>query len=250
MIRILELPVDAQQIGWIKNTLTQQKRIIVEPWQKRLADFSMQIEVNQFAKVPKERFHYLGLTRMLSDHRGQYGGHQLGKKIDDLSEEIRKIFYQKAERHPPFSQIFQTTALDVGEWLWEQGFHGAAGIDAFLYSCKTGRIRAKPIVEVNARFTMGRVALKLEEYLSTGVAGLWIHMSKKRLEKIGYSDWNAWLKYLEEKIPTQIVAPSQAAGKVRLRTGVFPTNDPATAKSFLSVLLVHSDLQVLRNLLS
>lgn len=240
MIRILALPADAQQLGWIKNVLENQGNLVVEPWLDRVADFSMQIEVEKSVR-------YLGLTRMISDNRGQYGGHQLGAKLDDLTPETRTLFYQGNPKHPSLRTVLESSAEYVGEWLLKQGFQGAAGIDAFLYRSKdTGQLRVKPIVEVNARFTMGRIALKLEEHLGTGASGVWIHTSKQRLAKLGFNDWTSWLAELNQQIPTDLMRVSPEV--VRLKSGVFPTNDPSTARSFLSVLLVNEDVHFLRKL--
>lgn len=245
MIRILKTPLEEQQIGWIKNTLQAQEKVIVEPWLERVADFSMQIEVNRFSETNKVSV--IGFTRMLSDSRGQYIGHQLGGKLDDLSEEIRKIFYQGTDSTPSWHNILKEAAIEVGNWLLSHGYHGPAGIDAFVYRCpKTKKFLLKPIVEINARFTMGRIALRLEEQLFPSFSGFWVHQSLQRLKKLGRSNWEEWLTDLKQKIATEIILPPEPTGMIRLKSGVFPTTDPATAKSFFSVLLVGKEIEELK----
>lgn len=239
MIRILTDSPDPQQKAWVEKILRTQGAIVIEPWLERIADFSAQLEVDRNTDDPSKRVRYLGFTRMLADKRGQYAGHQLGKKFEDIPADIRRRVLQTVDGIPSLYQLLQNSAEHVGQWLWEQGFQGPAGVDAFLYRCpETGQPRLKPIVEVNARYTMGRIALELEKYLATGVSAKWVHMSKPRLAKLGFFDWVSWLDDLRARHPMEVVPAAEPTSKPRLRSGVFPTNDPAQAKSFLSVLLV------------
>jgi hypothetical protein len=53
----------------------------------------------------------------------------------------------------------------VGQALHEAGHLGPAGIDALVYQEAEGSYRLKPIVEVNPRYTMGHVALRIARAL-------------------------------------------------------------------------------------
>ena len=56
----------------------------------------------------------------------------------------------------------------VGERLWREGYFGPAGIDALEHA---GGLH--PLLEVNARFTMGFVALAVERTLSPSAPIFW-----------------------------------------------------------------------------
>lgn len=55
---------------------------------------------------------------------------------------------------PERERAMNTEARRAGSWLFENGYFGAFGIDAFTYRVD-GRLQFQPRSEVNARFTMG-----------------------------------------------------------------------------------------------
>jgi hypothetical protein len=59
----------------------------------------------------------------------------------------------------------------VGEALHGLGHRGPAGVDALVYRDTAGGLRLKPIVEVNPRYTMGHVALRVRRQLASGASG-------------------------------------------------------------------------------
>jgi hypothetical protein len=51
--------------------------------------------------------------------------------------------------------------MSIGEAAAQQGFFGIAGVDAFLFRGPAGQPTLRAVVELNARFTTGTVALGL-----------------------------------------------------------------------------------------
>jgi hypothetical protein len=49
--------------------------------------------------------------------------------------------------------------------LADAGYHGPLGVDAFVYRDVDGALKLRPVVEVNPRFTMGRLALAIARRL-------------------------------------------------------------------------------------
>jgi hypothetical protein len=118
--------------------------VIAEPWVERLLDFSTQWEIGQ-----NQEIHYVGATLCQNDQRGSYRAtlvgdeqHLFGRFLPDLFE------HQRAAR-----LVLQKMAA--------LGYFGNVGIDAFIYK-EQGRDKLHPIVEINARKTMGWAALMLQ----------------------------------------------------------------------------------------
>jgi hypothetical protein len=52
--------------------------------------------------------------------------------------------------------------------LQRAGFRGAIGVDAFVYRDRDGALRCKPVVEINPRYTMGRIAHEIRRQVAPG----------------------------------------------------------------------------------
>jgi len=137
---------------WASRTLQQQGRLLVEPFLERLFDFSVLYQ----REASGTRF--LGFVRLENDSRGQFRAAQTGPR-----------FCQGLP--PSLARFLATSVLDyfrttVPEFLDEApefaAYKGPIGIDSFVYGDSSSHLRLKPIVEINPRYTMGRVALELQ----------------------------------------------------------------------------------------
>lgn len=117
--------------------------LIGEPWVKRSLDFSTQWMLDDAVA-------FLGSTVMENTESGVYNRTFIGKEIPYL------------DAHVDAAQI------PLKE-LYDRGYRGNVGIDAFIYEDKL-----HPIVEINLRKTMGWLALKLGKSIAyeTGGEGL------------------------------------------------------------------------------
>ena len=68
------------------------------------------------------------------------------------------------------------TGHRVARALQEIGYFGPLGIDAARYRTADGLERLRPIQDINARYTMGRIALGFQRLLKPGEHGSWIHV--------------------------------------------------------------------------
>jgi hypothetical protein len=59
--------------------------------------------------------------------------------------------------------------------IQELGYFGPLGIDVMQYRAADGEIRWRPLQDINARLTMGRVALGLRRLLGPGERADWLH---------------------------------------------------------------------------
>lgn len=59
----------------------------------------------------------------------------------------------------PFDEELRENAVQVAAAAAEAGYRGPCGVDAFVYRAGDGTPRLRPVVEFNARFTLGHVSL-------------------------------------------------------------------------------------------
>lgn len=198
--------------GWLRNTIESQGLVVVEPWLDKLHDLSIQIEVGA------EGVTLLEAREFMTDHLCQYQGTILGKKMWRFSSETLRFF---GEALRPWHAL----ARDLGQALREGGYQGPAGIDAMIWKTPAGELRLKPLVELNPRWTMGRVALALEQHVVPGTRAAWLFLRKGALD----------VSTFESQWPAQFV---DAENGRRVASGVFFTTDSESAREIVTALVV------------
>jgi hypothetical protein len=118
---------------------------MLEPWLKRTCDLSAQLWIGSDRQIV-----LLGTTELLVEGSGLYRGH-LGF-VDSKGRVTSGNRYDEALRE---------AAVAVAHAAAAAGYHGPCGVDAFAFELEPGRIELRPIVEFNARFTLGIIAIGL-----------------------------------------------------------------------------------------
>lgn len=218
--------------GWIRRTIEAQGAIVLEPWLDNRADLSMQIEIGQ------TKTRVIGIRRFVNGPRLEYRGTYLDAGLKTLPTEILRFLHAA----PSPLERWRDLARDLGEALRERGYRGPAGIDALVWR-DADRLLLKPLVELNPRWTMGRVALALEESLAPGVPGIWAFVPVRELPARGLpADPAEAARALRERHPVRL----QAAGSsTRIAEGVVLTTDPERAREVLTVLAAGSGTRFL-----
>lgn len=121
----------------------QGRPVIAEPWVQRVIDFSTQWEITS------QEITLLGTTLLETSAAGQY----VGNRVGDAPQEA--LWAKEIAAH----QQFVTPVLRDMQQL---GYFGNVGIDAFVYTDEHGT-HLQPIVEINARKTMGWVAVQVQK---------------------------------------------------------------------------------------
>jgi hypothetical protein len=146
--------------------------------------------------------------------------------------------------------------LDIAEWL--QGLYGEifsmleeellhadylgpVGIDAFVYVTPKGRHRLKPIVEINPRYTMGRLTVELMKRTCPGSYGLFRLVSRTMARAESFDDFAAFARSLKERFPLRL----EGEPVPKISEGVICLNDPARAQVSLAVFQVGRALHAL-----
>jgi hypothetical protein len=119
---------------------------LAEPWLSRLIDFSTQWEMRK-GKPPK----CLGTTRLVNTPSGEYVSTLVGNEKQILGE------------YASFLEAHKQEASKLIEQIASQGYFGFAGVDAFVYLGADKKPHLHPIVELNARKTMGLAALLFQQ---------------------------------------------------------------------------------------
>ncbi len=125
---------------FLEREFIENRPVLAEPWFDRKLDFSSQWEIGSSIELQ-------GLTTFKTSEKGVYSGTNAGP--------IDRLFgsYQwAAEKHLEI-------AFPILQKIQAMGFFGSLGIDAFVY----GNDQLHPIVEINARKTMSRVALMMQK---------------------------------------------------------------------------------------
>lgn len=219
----LRLPIDLPSEKWIDKAL-KTGPLLVEPWHERVADFSMQLEIKP------NRVQLLGKGRFWTGPTGSYLGAPLDRwTVGFSTETIRELQSQNV------GKLLDKAALQVGNAAKEMGYFGPLGIDAMVVRLN-GKLRLQPILEINPRYTMGRLALELNKRVRG--QGAWFFLRLDQVQAAGFKDFMALAEVIQEQERTQ--------DNNGIRKGFWPTNDPVHAKSCLTVLGVDHNLLSLK----
>jgi len=118
---------------------------ICEPWLSRCSDLSTQLHISRAGAVE-----LLGTTRQILSPAGGYLGN-----CGLLDPEGR------SHSGSPFDEGLRPAALLLGEAAAGAGYFGPCGVDAFTFLGPGQEEILRPVVEFNARFTLGTIALGL-----------------------------------------------------------------------------------------
>lgn len=204
MTRVLseaDLPIAA---AWLSRTLARQGAVVIEPWLERVLDLSVQISIAADGAVRVD-----GVTRFETDRRGQYEGSLLGHPLRDLDEDLRMAVIGPGRGWRMFEHL-EEAARFVGAALYRLGHQGPAGMDALVYRDPTGNFRLKPIVEVNPRYTMGHLALRLGGHMGSGWSGRFRIVTQALAAREGAESLAAYVAGLAET--TLCLTDVQGAG--------------------------------------
>ncbi|HUG19308.1 MAG TPA: hypothetical protein VMM56_10045 [Planctomycetaceae bacterium] len=141
----------AQQSGWIEKRLKEQGSLILEPWLEAVDEVGIQLQI-----PPTGEVELLAALPLINSPHGEYQGSRLY-----LSEPETKIW-------EPAVRI----AMQIARDFQRQGYFGPVGIDAMRYR-DGDEIKLRPVQDINARWTMGRIAWEWKRLLSSDQKATW-----------------------------------------------------------------------------
>lgn len=123
---------------WAKKRLLSGETLIFQLWLEVLREYGTVMTIKPGGEI---KIH--GISDLQTNGAGTGTGYMLGRPPA-----------------PPRIVELERIATIVGKRLWQEGYTGPAGVDALEH---TGGLH--PLLEVNARYTMGFVALAVERAL-------------------------------------------------------------------------------------
>jgi len=123
---------------------------------------------------------------------------------------------------------------DRKEDLDRAGYLGPLGIDAFVYRSFSGETRLKPIVEINPRYTMGRLTVELMRQVCPGSRGVFRIVSRVLAQKEGFKSLSTYAHNMNERFPIRL----EGTPAPRIREGMICLNDPNRAQTCLAIFQV------------
>ena len=146
--------LDGPQATWSKRRFAKGESLLFEPWLDVIREYGVVIEIAADGAPSIQ-----GISDLQTNGAGTPKGYVLGRPPSP--ERIREL---------------ETVARFVAGRLFEEGYHGPVGIDALEH---TGGLR--PLLEINARYTMGFVAVAVERELRPSEPQFW---SAKSVSKV------------------------------------------------------------------
>jgi hypothetical protein len=228
-IRLWEPEILPAQQRWLARALTHGRQLVVEPWLERELDFSVQLEMGP------RNLSLCGYTGLSNDRKGQFLANwaepdyrrcppakvaRAFGSVPDISERLERLY----------GQIFSFLESE----LQRAGFTGPISIDAFVYRTPRGDCRLKPVVEINPRYTMGRLTLELMKHACAGACGLFRLVNRTQARAEGSADFTQYVGSLHERLPVRL----EAGPRPRIRQGALCLNDPSEAQVCLATFQV------------
>jgi len=228
-----EARMTGAKIAWLQRLLRDFGEVIVEPWLAGRIDLSA-----QFLTEPDRPIRLLGITRFVTDARGQYAGSFIHQKVAGLDENERRFLYGGSPGGKRLQHLFEHLGTIIEQQTEGVGYYGPIGVDALVYKeGLSGRLKLKPVIEVNPRYTMGHLALKLAPRVNASRTALWTILRAQDLVEAGFDSIAGFAVHMEREHPCQMTDGGL------ISSGVLFTSDPAQARAYASLLVVGHSLE-------
>ena len=134
-----------------------------------------------------------------------------------------------------FAPLYQDIFALLETELRRVDYLGPIGIDALTYRTASGESRLKPVVEINPRYTMGRLTVELMKQVTPGRWGSLRLVNLAQARAQGAADFPTYARALSERHPIQLAGEPVP----KISSGALCLNDPAEAQVCLAVFRVH-----------
>ncbi len=189
--------------------LASQGAAVIEPFLQRVFDFSVQYEATPSG------LQRLAFVQLENDSRGQFQSCVTGAKFA-APQEVTRFLMSSA-----LAMYEKDIPEKIKPLLQSAGYTGPVGIDAFVYRNPEGQLQLRPIVEMNPRFTMGRLTWELMRRVA--------HGRTVRFELLRSKDPTDKIRDLEESQPPELTKEG------KLFSGCLVLNEPTSVLAVLTV---------------
>lgn len=224
--------LDDAQASWIRRRIGAGGRLFFEPRVEPLCELSTHWNLgnpeleqgNQAGRQAEPEL--IGTTQLLVDRSGQYVG-----SIPVNNSAIGKSLLWGPEiglSGEMFKQLLRDARLVTDE-ARSLRYFGPISVDSMVYRGPDGSPLVRPIQDVNARFTMGRIAVEWCQRFATSDRPAWL------LAPINWLNERGWDAVPDNPVRRQ-TSPRIIAGRVVKRVGIL-LDDPADWQELLSTHL-------------
>jgi hypothetical protein len=210
--------------------------VVIEPWLERELDYSVQLEMGpRSLKV-------CGYTGLINDRKGQFQANWAAANHDRrIPANVAALFGEAADMAGRLQRLYGDILSLLEAELHHAGFVGPVSIDAFAYRTPGGGCRLKPVVEINPRYTMGRLTVELMKQTCPGSCGLFRLVSRTQASAEGVVDFAGYARSLREHFPLHL----EGEPLPKIREGALCLNDPVQAQVCLATFQVNRTLNPL-----
>lgn len=163
--------------NWVRRRLAISKVVFFEPWVERLSEIGIQFEIPRLGDPQ-----LIGITPMIVGRQGQYAGSWFS--ITDSSFDAKASLWSDGA----------DAALRAAKYLQSIGYFGPLGVDVMFYRDHDGAHRIRPLQDINARWTMGRLSLGWRRLLGPAEQGAWQHCSTDEIAAPVGINWSRQIK--------------------------------------------------------
>jgi hypothetical protein len=235
-IRLWEPQLSAAQKRWLAHALQNGRQLVIEPWLERELDFSIQLEMGL------RGLKLCGYTGLINDPKGQFRANWAAANYNRrIPANVAALFGELADISGCLQRLYRYILSLLEAELQHADFIGPVGIDAFVYRTPHGDCQLKPVVEINPRYTMGRLTLELMKRTCPGSCGLFRIVSRAQARAEGAADFAAYAVSLSERFPLRL----EGEPMPKIREGALCLNDPAHAQVCLATFQVSRALNPL-----
>jgi hypothetical protein len=228
-IRLWEPDLLPAQRQWLAHALRDGRQLVVEPWLERELDFSVQLEMGP------RNLTLCGYTGLVNDRKGQFLANWAEADCcRRLPAKVAGFFRSPADISGRLQRLYGEIFSLLEAELHGAGFAGPVSIDAFVYRTPQGDCRLKPVVEVNPRYTMGRLTVELTKHACLGSCGLFRLVSRAQARAEGFADLSSYARSLGEHLPLHL----EGEPMPKIRRGGLCLNDPGQARVCLATFEV------------
>jgi hypothetical protein len=228
-IRLWEPELLVSQRQWLARALQNGRQVVIEPWLEREADFSVQLEMEP------RGLKLCGYTGLINDRKGQFQANYAEVNFARrIPSKVTALFSEVPDSSRQFQRLYDDIFSRLEVDLRNAGFVGPLGIDAFVYRTAEGGYRLKAIVEINPRYTMGRVTVELMKQTCPGSHGVFRLVNGAQLRAEGFADFPSYANALSERFPLRL----EGEPVPKIKEGVICLNEPGEAHVCLATFQV------------
>ena len=228
-LRLFEPEILPTQQRWLENAFARKRELVAEPWQERLLDFSVQLEMGE------RGLKLCGYTGLINDARGQFQANFAESHHHKrIPTKVVSLFREPPDISTRLLEFYDGVFAALEAELRKVDFVGPIGLDAFVYRDAGGAVKLKPVVEINPRYTMGRVLVELMRQTCQNSFGTFRLVNPAQLRAEGFENFPDYARSLTEKFPLRL----EGEPVPRIRSGALCLNDPATAQACLAIFQV------------